>query len=433
MAPQSKGPPARRPAFNAFPHHGGGPPGNWGSVPQELGYGYPPHGYGYPPPHEAMYAPPPRRGGQKGGQAAAPRGPPQMSMEQVLGRIHDSIYTPVWEAVQKIMHLEPNLEKGNLAKKIVKFMNRAASDESLMTLEWDSLCEKLVQNMCGGGYAFSLGESEWFNEIDLSPALTAAAMVLLPAAGWRVPAQQAHELISSACQAQLDKKTLEKAMWEMCENLFGDDEKVRSKMYNAISRSYEPAVETAKKDLTPQEDIVRVESFMRAWIDDAACRAWGGLHEQAEEVMTQDTLVSIFDHLLQPFGEEHEFSAIPRIFTEEIGPPPPGWDFIPTVVEDLFNKWNNPESAPPRKRRKKNSNADENEDNVFNDMNEIVDDFAEPVVAVNKEVKAKFAKKPKGKPIHNGHPQCTSGTDCVGTPEEALVQHVLVEGPGDLY
>ena len=66
-------------------------------------------------------------------------------------------------------------------------------------------------------------------------------------------------------------------------------------------------------------------------------------------------------------------------------------------------------------------------------MNEIVDDFAEPVVAVNKEVKAKFAKKPKGKPIHNGHPQCTSGTDCVGTPEEALVQHVLVEGPGDLY
>ena len=54
-------------------------------------------------------------------------------------------------------------------------------------------------------------------------------------------------------------------------------------------------------------------------------------------------------------------------------------------------------------------------------------------MAVNKEVKAKFAKKPKGKPIHNGHPQCTSGTDCVGTPEEALVQHVLVEGPGDLY
>ena len=46
-------------------------------------------------------------------------------------------------------------------------------------------------------------------------------------------------------------------------------------------RSYEPAVEKVLNDMTPMDEIERVQIFTKAWIEDATCRAWGGLHDQA--------------------------------------------------------------------------------------------------------------------------------------------------------
>lgn len=231
-------------------------------------------------------------------------------------------------------------------------MYRSASNTELLTLDWEEMCSELVKGMFGG-YASSCGDCEWFYEIDLSQALSVAARVLLQTCGWQIPQQQVHDSISGAFQAQLHHRTLEKSLWEAVDSLFGHDEKARTKVYNAISRSYEPALERALADLTPQEDLARVECFVRNWIDDSTCRAWGGLHEQAEEVLNKQTLVQIFDHLLQPFGDDHPFSAIPSVLIEDIGSPPPGWDFIPTVVDALFEQWANQEGMPSKRRKKK--------------------------------------------------------------------------------
>merc|ERR1719401_790205 len=148
--------------------------------------------------------------------------------------------------------------------------------------------------MFHGGYSASFAEQEWFHAIDLTPALSAAALVVLPAIGWRVPPADVFEAISGEYNLNLDRITLDKCMWEMVESLF-DEEKARTKVFHAISRSYEPALQAALSDPMPMEDIIRVERFMKHWIDDTACRAWGGLGDNAQEQLTEETLVDMFD------------------------------------------------------------------------------------------------------------------------------------------
>jgi len=368
-----------------------------------------------------------RRGGNFQQQPAPP--PPAQSVEELVGRVHNAVGTPVWDAVGQIMHLEPNSSEDQLAKRIVKYICKSAGDEKLLGMEWDQICEHLTKGMFHG-FSSSCGECEWFHTIDLAPALSAAAMVLLPAAGWRVSPQQAHHTISMAYQFLLDRRTLDKVLWEMIQNLF-DDEKVRTKIFNAMSRSFEPARDKARNDMTPQEDITRVETFMRSWIDDCACRAWGGLGDQKEEYVNQETLVQLFDHMLQPFGDDHPFSAIPREFYENIGAPPPGWDFIPQAVEDLFNSWALSESMP-RKRRKKGGEDDASFEALMAAADPEADE-EEEAMPVKKKTAKKAAAPKRVKSELVGHPECTSGEDCAGAPQSSLVQHVLEDGAGDIY
>merc|ERR1712062_258647 len=110
-------------------------------------------------------------------------------------------------------------------------------------------------------------------------------------------------------------------------------------MYRALSNSYEPALKAALADPAPLEEIHRVELFISKWMDDATVRAWGGLADQATEILNEESLVEMYDFLLRPFGDEHPFSAIPRVLTEGIGAPPRGWDFIPEAVQNLFAQW----------------------------------------------------------------------------------------------
>jgi len=325
----------------------------------------------------------------------------------------------VWEAVQDIMHLaEEGSDAGKLTKRIVKYMYSSASKSELMGLPWDELCAEFVKGMWHS-YSSSCGELEWFYHIDLVAALTAGALVLLPAAGWRIPPHQVFETMSREFESNLDRKTLEKALWEMVENLYGDDEKTRTKMYRALSNSYDAALKSALADPAPREEIQRVEVFLEKWMDDATCRAWGGLGDQAQEVLNTESLVEMFDHLLRPFGDEHPFSAIPRVLYENIGAPPRGWDFIPEAVQQLFERWEQQENAPrkPKKRKGGGGDGDGDGDEEEEDV---------PLPPVRKPRK-------KARAASVGHPGCTSEADCAGSPEDGLVQHVLEDGPGDIY
>lgn len=358
-----------------------------------------------------------------------------MVMDQILQRAHDAISSSVWEAVQDIAHLETTWSEADLAKRVVKYMYKSVSNPELLSVPWDEMCQQLVKGMFHS-YSAACGQAEWFFQIDLAPALSAAAMVLLPAVGWRVPPHEVFETINREYNLSLDRITLDRAMKEMVESLFGDDEKACTKVFRAISRAYDPALQTALADPTPMEDISRVEVFTKAWIDDTACRAWGGLGDNAESMLTEETLVDMFDHLLQPFGDEHPFSAIPRMLTENIGAPPCGWDFIPEVVQGLFPSWNNPEDVSRATKRRKKKGGD---DPSYDALMAAADPEADPVEEAPSPKKPAYKKanpRKAQKEIMSsgmGHPDCTSGPDCAGTPEDGMMRHVLEDGPGDVY
>jgi hypothetical protein len=362
----------------------------------------------YPPPHMMHGAPPAMMHAQ----------PPAVNMEQVLSTFHDKVGNSVWECVQEVSEMMEGVDQDKKkCKQITKYMYTSASKKELMELPWQELCAEFVKGMWGS-YASSCGELEWFYHIDLVPALTAGALVLLPAAGWRIPPNQVMDIMSLEFESNLDRKTLEKALWEMVENLYGDDEKVRTKMYRALSNSYDPALKAALADPHPMEDIQRVELFTSRWMDDATCRAWGGLQDQAQEVLNEESLVEMFDHLLRPFGDDHPFSAIPRVLTEGIGAPPRGWDFIPEAVQNLFAQWSEQENAPKKRKKKGGGDGDEVDG---------AEEESQPFTP---------AKKPRRAPLKKaaeGHAGCTSEADCAGSPEDDLVQHILEDGPGDIY
>jgi hypothetical protein len=338
--------------------------------------------------------------------------------------------TAVWEAVQEIKDME-DVNEAKLTKRLVNYMYKPASDPEILSNPWDEICVKLVKGMFQ--LFSSCKDSEWFYSIDLVPALSAGAMVLLPCAGWQVPPSQIMEMMTREYQLGIDRITVDKALWEMVQSLFGDDEKCRTKMWNAISRSYEPAVNAALADPSPMQEIDRVETFMRRWIDDCISRAWGGFGDQAEEVLTLEAIVDMYDHLLRPFGEDHPFSCVPSVLCEEFGAPPPGWDFIPQAVQDLFDGWNNPTAGPAKKRRKKAATIDEDEEQADLDDVDAVEEEEDEEPPPKPVRKAPVAKRAARKKANCGHPTCTSADDCAGSPEESLIQHILEEGPGDIY
>merc|ERR1719414_572176 len=134
-------------------------------------------------------------------------------------------------------------------------------------------------------------------------------------------------------------------MWEATQATFKDD-KVRTKVYNAISKSYWPHLDEALASSMarahfphyPQEDLRHVEEFTRAWIHDSMGRAWSALpsvNEEGEDLLKEDIMCRLFQRLLVPFGEEHPFSCISADLTERIGRPPSDWKFIRQAVREL--------------------------------------------------------------------------------------------------
>merc|ERR1711920_479285 len=77
-------------------------------------------------------------------------------------------------------------------------------------------------------------------------------------------------------------------------------------------------------------------------------RAWQAIC--SSEVLTYDSIVSLFQNLIAPFGKEHPFSCVPAMLTQAIGRPPFDWPFIGQQVQLLCNAWRCPMSSAKRRR-----------------------------------------------------------------------------------
>jgi len=269
----------------------------------------------------------------------------------------------------------------------------------------------------GNGYSISLGESEWFFSIDLPPVFFACVWEMIQNQGVRLSEDAVWEAVVVEYEDKLDRLLLDRAWWEAAKGTLGEvlDDKSITKVFHALGKSYWPVLDEVLEAtidaeiqgwLSPEQELQRVELFMKRWIDDSMGRCFAAIQD-SDSLLTADRTETLFRTLLAPFGNDDPFSCIPCLLTETIGRPPSDWAYITQALEELFAS----RGGPSKKRRKAAA----------------VEEAAAPAPVArfvgNRKVAVKAA----------GHPSCTSETDCIGTTEDALIQHMMEGEAGDVY
>jgi hypothetical protein len=376
--------------------------------------------------------------------------------EQAMQQLHETMYNQVSMAAQPVAHLEAEWTADTITNRIVKFMYKAASGSDLVQMPWHEMVSQLVQRAMHG-FSVSCDKAAWFFAIDLSQAFFTAAMDLLVGTGKvnEIPANEAvRHVVLMEYEDKLDRILLDRAMWETTESIFSD-EKARTKVYNALSKAYPRALDqilnviVTEDDpnirLTPEQQLKRVEEFLWHWIDDSMCRAWVSI-EGAESVLTNENVGQLFQTLIAPFGVEDPYTCMPQAVTGQIGRPPPDWVFVETAVTRLFGQWTGGGDGfrPAKKRRKTGGGG-----GSWSGYGEDGEQDEVPAASTSGKNSAKGRPRAKvwaekkvkqdlGSPGGDGakgpgHPRCTSEEDCIGAPEDQLVQHIFNGKPGDIY
>ncbi|CAE8743783.1 unnamed protein product [Polarella glacialis] len=308
------------------------------------------------------------------------------------------------------------------------------------------------------GYQSACAEKNWFYQLALGNAFASAVWELLQARGRpRVHFKDVQEFVIQEFESHLDRTLLTKAMWDATQNTFKDNDTVSGKVFRAVSNSYHTVLDELLADSRPLEDAEKVERFIKRWIEASMHRAWTSV-ENSEVVLTPGNVSRLFQNLVAPFGEAHEYSCIPIMFIEHIGRPPRNWQFLRVTVQQLFKSWKQDSQNPPSTKRRKKSEGsfaiDEDSAPAIDGEDPLsaaevdatsmdaagmhakqeVDlpdaDFVEEAV---KQEEEDAADDLIGNGACTGHPECTSEEDCIGNDSDFLVRHMLAGDAGDVY
>jgi len=409
--------------------------------------------------------------------------------EQVQKHVHEAIHSEAMRAAAEVAPEEP--EQGQwcdieIAKRLAKYVWRAAADEGLLQMPWDRVCKEVVQRAMQSCSA-ACGEAVWFFYVDLPSVICAAVWEILVASGEAelVNHDALLDIIIQEHEDKLDRILLDRAMWQTCSNLFSD-EKVQTKMFQAISRSYWPALDDALVPLIMQEQmhgpltedkaLKHTEAFMRKWMSDSMSRVWGFV-ERTEMELTAESIALLFHSLIAPFGEEDPFTCVPGALTEEIGRPPSDWAFVPQAAQDLLDSWAQHAGGSSWTKRKRDSADEEDVEEETPARGGRRPKRIKPTskakprataprdaastASANGKLRAKFTgfgrrdradaeefaeggddeeegvEESEGLETGGdqppGHPSCTSEEECIGAPDCQLIQHLLDGRPGDVY
>jgi len=379
------------------------------------------------------------------------KGRDRQSLEAVLESIHTNLFNIVGEAVTPVATIEKTWSQQEMVKRIVRYIYKAAQSPELLTLGWEELGKRLVDQAMGS-YGAACQDKQWFYEIDLAQAFASVSWQLLCLNGRpRVRFGQIKELVQQEYEGCLEKILLIKTMWHATSLAF-PEKKVQSKIYHALHKGYQGALEETMADARPVEELQRVEIFVRKWIDNSMRRAWSSV--EAEGTLTDKNVLRLFQALVAPFGNDHPYSCIPHCLTENIGRPSQDWIFIKQVVKQIFDTWKveamSCGTGNSFRKRKRVSNVAPVADSeappepvkFFAHNAPVKGSFSE--VPISKSAKAEPFLKMEPSPAgsfdpedspERQHPDCTSADDCVGHWHHNLVRHDMIDvtQQGDVY
>jgi len=366
--------------------------------------------------------------------------PLELPDERQLNKIYKHMWKPLVAAAKEVVEFEPDKTEDDIAHKIRKYIWRGV-DVEVLKLPWQEAAYEVVQRGMHS-YTCAMGDSPWFFKINLAPVFATAAWHLLSYGvdGQRLQFEEIENVVAHAYAESINHTRLDKVLWSAAEMAF-DDEKFRSKLFRALSGAHKRALEEVREEMpptymtqwrpNPREDEMRVELFVRKWIDGTSTRAWASI-ESAGLPWTEDFVFSFFQSLISPMGDPSDddfFCCIPIELAQN--PPPLDWPYLAQAVAELHAEWNGAaEPGPKKKRRKTGGGGGGHEE----DSGALSWAYQPPVAFVTQpEAKRGSAKKGKKAARTTGHPECTSNEDCIGNPAELKVRHLLDGEPADLY
>ena len=363
----------------------------------------------------------------------------QVSHEQILERVHHNLYSVVGEAVDEVKHDEMKWSQSEMVKRIVNYIYKGCKDPDLMSKKWQDVAVGVVTTAMHS-YMAACGERPWFYQLRLGHAFTSAVWELLQGSGRpRANFRDVQELVMQEFESHLDKSLLTKAMWDAISSTF-NDHTTRGRLFKAVSATYYTVLDELLADSRPAEEARQVERFTKRWVESAMGRAWTSL-ENSEQVLTPGNVSRLFQNLIAPFGESHEYSCIPIMFIETIGRPPRNWKFLRMTVQNMFRSWkegsNGAQTAKRFKKADKSANDDMEvlpaEDTDDGSTGATNGSHAKEEVDADADKDGDFGENNAKESETGPHPECTSEEDCVGKPSENLVRHMLEGDAGDVY
>jgi len=391
----------------------------------------------------------------------------------MLETLHGILYEDVGAGVRHVAAAEKTWSESDMTKRIVRYIVKAASASDLLNLPWREAVTKFVHNAMGS-YSASCQEKPWFYDLELSQVFGRASWELLTSNTTRPRPEyeSVMELAEMDYQGWLDQTLHQKAMWMAVEEIFSDA-KVQQKVFTSLQKTYQVALDMAIQDTRPLGELAKLEGFMKKWMEDALTRSWNAVNNESERLLTERNSASLFRKLMAPFGPDHPFSCVPGVLTQSIGRPPPNWAFIGQQVRSIFMSWQSQKSGGSSKKRRKTAGSggeaiaeaaplspiertaasrrrrnrrepadlgDEDEDvgAVFSAEEEelpAASEAEEPDAEEPLPDNGLLAKEepPEDADDEQGHPQCTSQEDCLGSPSDGLIRHILKGNRGDCY
>lgn len=260
-----------------------------------------------------------------------------------MQRISHVLYNCVAEAVKPVSKRESEWSAGEMVKRITKYFCKGLALEMLST-PWRQATQSFVEGAMQG-YVSACGFKPWFFELDLAPAVCAAAWELAKGSGSvgrGLRPRDVEQFAVAQYQDAMEAALLDKALWDVTEATF-PEHAACGKICKTLRVELDRALADAKAMSRSVSDLQRVETFTRQWLENSMSRCLQSSFGYAPDTpLTPKSVVALFQGLLAPFGEDHPFSCVPPSLTERIGRPPREWPVLQDAVRRLFAAYGHP-------------------------------------------------------------------------------------------
>mmetsp|Transcript_17785 Transcript_17785/g.41441 ORF Transcript_17785/g.41441 Transcript_17785/m.41441 type:complete len:419 (+) Transcript_17785:55-1311(+) len=358
----------------------------------------------------------------------------------------------VGEAVEQAAHLDTSWTKQEMTKRIVKYiMSPLKQEDQFREAVYPEVSNKYVQ-WAMSSYQAACKEKQWFFDVDLVNALSCVASELYRALGMRrVKSDDLERAVREAFEGELDQVMVERALWDVCQETFGADSSSQ-KVYNAMWRSYQPAMVKCKDDSRPTTDREKAESFLKEWIESSMDKAWGALQHTND--LSEKNMMTLWRKVVYPFGghcgdDSARFTTVPRQLLKH---PLEGnfTPFVDQVIRNLVRNWEHQQSGRAQhSKRRKGSQAYQSWEAKEEETHR--EEQQQPPSGKSKDLRKEEPEEEPDVKDYDGddqnpdedqeygaevedserHPDCTSAEECVGRSSDRLVRHIIKDQDGN--